>query len=71
MSSRPERPKRGSADQMFLEVEGIRRNCDERLRVQLRTDSRRADRALSGARGKRLTYETVSARRASEARIVW
>jgi transposase-like protein len=34
-------------------------------------DSRRADRALTGARGKRLTYETVSARRASEVRIVW
>jgi transposase-like protein len=34
-------------------------------------DSRRADRALAGVRGKRLTYETVSRRGASEVRIVW
>jgi transposase-like protein len=34
-------------------------------------DSARAENALQGVRGKRLTYETVSRRAASEVRIVW
>ncbi len=35
-------------------------------------DTRRAETALAGVRGKRLTYETVSQRRPSaEGRIVW
>lgn len=34
-------------------------------------DTARVERAVLGAHGKRLTYETVSARRASDARIVW
>jgi hypothetical protein len=35
-------------------------------------DKARADAALAGVRGKRLTYETVSRRwPAAEARIVW
>jgi hypothetical protein len=34
-------------------------------------DKKRADIALTGFAGKRLTYETVSARRAIETRIVW
>jgi hypothetical protein len=41
-------------------------------RIALGVDDRiRADEALRGFAGKRLTYETVSARRADESRIVW